>query len=177
MSKTVEIYGLYCPDTDELRYVGKANSATKRLKAHIQERGLSRPVNRWVRSLVESGKPPVMRVLETVPADQWEEAERRLIGECRKTSKLLNLADGGAMPSQTAEQRKKAARASLAAQRKLHPAETKHRKAIFEMSRLHARFVKDGQKTGKYFHAYAIRFLMRCYYANDPKGHAAWANL
>jgi hypothetical protein len=25
--KLVEIYGLYCPDSDELRYVGKANNA------------------------------------------------------------------------------------------------------------------------------------------------------
>lgn len=108
----VEIYGLYDPDTNELRYVGKANNAAKRLKTHVFERVLNRPVNRWVNKLILQGKAPVMRVLETVPADKWEEAERRLIAEHRKNSDLLNLADGGAMPSQTKEQRKKAAKAA-----------------------------------------------------------------
>ena len=97
----IEIYGLYDPETLELRYVGKAKDSQKRLKTHILDRGRNRPVCRWVNSVVESGKIPVLKVLEVVPDDQWEQAERRLIAEHRKTAKLLNLADGGAMPSQT----------------------------------------------------------------------------
>lgn len=173
----VEIYGLFDPNTNELRYVGKANNSEQRLKTHIRERDSGRPVNNWIKSLVESGMVPVLRVLETVPAAEWEFAERRLIAMYRKTCDLLNLADGGAIPSQTTEQRKKAAKASLRAQASKHPAEIAVAKANFELSRLHARFMKDGAKTGKYFHAYATRFMMRCYYAVDPSRHTAWANL
>lgn len=163
MSATVEIYGLYCPDTDELRYVGKANNAGKRLKTHLLERGLHRPVNRWVRSLVDQGKAPVLRVLETVPAAEWEGAERRLIAEHRKTANLLNLAEGGAMPSQTKDQRKRAAKASNAAQGKQHPAIRAVHKANFELSRLHGKFMRERS----YIHAYMLKFRMRCY-AADP---------
>lgn len=173
----IEIYGLYDPDTDELRYVGKAKNAQKRLRTHLYERVLNRPVNRWVKSLLAKGKCPTIKILETVPADQWEEAERRLIAEHRKTSKLLNLADGGAMPSQTVDQRQKAARASHRAQAKKHPAEIEFIKAKQDMARLLARFTKDGAKTGDYFHAYVMRFFMRAYYASDPEGHASWANI
>lgn len=175
--KTVQIYGLYCPDTDALRYVGKAKDAQRRYKVHLCERVFTRPVNNWVRSLVQAKKLPVLKILETVPSEQWEEAERRLIAHYRKTCDLLNVADGGAMPSQTAIQRKAAAKASNRAQSLKSPAEKKMSKAIFEMSRLHGRFMKDGQKTGKYFHAYSMRFLMRCYYAVDPERHTAWAHL
>jgi hypothetical protein len=172
--KKVEIYGLYDPDSGELRYVGKANNAQKRLKTHILDRHLKRPVCRWINSLVEHGKAPVMRVLETCPSEQWEETERRLIAEYRKTGALLNLADGGSEPFQTKEQRQQAAKASNAAQKQLHPALLAVRKANFEMSRLHAKFVKDKS----HFHAYLMKFWMRCY-AADPTTitPASWLTL
>ena len=177
MSGLIEIYGLYEPDSGELRYVGKAKNAAARLKRHILERGLGRPVNRWVKSLVENGRVPFMQVLETVAESEWEAAERRLIAECRKGSRLLNLADGGAMPSQTYEQRKRAAIASNRKQEAKSPAEIKFVKAKQDMGRLYSRFMKDGAKTGSYFHAYVLCFFMRAYYAADPKRHAIWASL
>lgn len=172
--KQAEIYGLYCPDTDELRYVGKALDAQKRFRVHLVERKLNRPVNRWVKSLTDTGKVPVMRVLESVPYEQWEEAERRLIAKYRQTCKLLNLADGGAGPSQTKEQRKKAAKASNERQKLLHPAIQAVKKANFEMSRLHAKFLKHGD----FYHAYHMKFMMRCY-AADPYSitPASWLTL
>jgi hypothetical protein len=171
---TVEIYGLCDPDSDELRYVGKANNAAKRLKTHILERHLNRPVCRWVRSLIEQGKAPTLKILEVVPKDQWEDAERRLIAEHRKTCSLLNLADGGAMPSQTPDQRKKAAKASNKAQKELDPATRAVHKANFEISRLHARFTK--QKA--YYHVYKLKFWMRCYAADpDSLTPASWKAL
>lgn len=173
----VEIYGLYDPDTNELRYIGKANNAAKRLKSHIFDRHLNRPVCRWIKSLIEQGKAPVQRVLETVPQSEWESAERRLIAEYRKTCRLLNLADGGAMPSQDKEQRKKAARASNKAQATKSAAEREFVRAKQDMGRLLAKFTKDGRRTGNYFHAYMMRFFMRMHYAKDPERHASWANV
>lgn len=173
----VQIYGLYEPDGIELRYVGKANNAQERLKRHLLERLLNRPINRWIKSLVSRGQTPVMRVLETVPSDQWEDAERRLIAEHRKTSRLLNVADGGAMPSQTIEQRKKAAKASLSIQAKKSAAEIEFVSAKKDIARLLSRFMKDGAKTGNYYHAYMVRFYMRACYATRPERHATWANI
>jgi hypothetical protein len=168
----VEIYGLYCPDTDELRYVGKANNAKKRLKVHLQERVQARPVCRWIAKLVEQGKAPVMRVLEVVPPSQWEEAERRLIAKYRETHKLLNVADGGARPSQTKEQRRKCAQTLNRKRKEKHPAEIAVETANRDLSRLHGRFMKDGS----YRHAYYLKFMMRCY-AADGKGPASWLTL
>jgi hypothetical protein len=170
----VEIYGLYDPDSLELRYVGKAKDAKKRFKRHLEERSLTRPINNWVRSLVQAGKLPVLKVLETVEDGKWEEAERRLIAHYRQSCDLLNVADGGAMPSQTKEQRRKAARASNLSQMKKHPAVRAVLKANFEISRLHAKFMKQGD----FFHAYHLKFMMRCWAAEDPVlSPASWQTL
>ena len=170
----IQIYGLYCPDTDALRYVGKAKNAEKRFKTHLTERIFTRPVNNWVRLLVTSGKLPVFKIIETVEDDKWEEAERRLIALYRQTCDLLNVADGGAMPHQTKEQRRKAARASNLAQMRKHPAVRAVLKANFELSRLHAKFMKQGA----YPHAYKLKFMMRCWAAEDPDfSPASWLKL
>jgi hypothetical protein len=169
----VEIYGLFDPDTDELRYIGKANNAGKRLKTHLQDcKTRARPVNHWVRSLIKTGKLPVMRVLETVPADEWEQAERKLIAKYRGSANLLNLADGGAMPAQTAAQRVKAARASNAKQ-KANPAMARVNAAKRDMSRLLTKFMKNGD----YFHAYTLRFRMRCFSADRPDLYGCWSQI
>lgn len=171
----VDIYGLHDPDSGELRYVGKANDAQKRLKTHLFERVMNRPVNRWVKSLVAQGKAPKLLVLERVPADQWEEAERRLIAEHRKTGRLLNLADGGAMPSQTKEQRRKAAKASNQAQQQKSPEWRRWVRAKQDLARLHTKFLKEGGSSLK--HAAALRFWMRIDAAKNPELYGSWASL
>lgn len=168
----VEIYGLYDPDTDELRYIGKANNAAKRLKTHVLERKLNRPINRWVNKLVVQGKCPVMRVLEIAQSNEWETAERRLIAFYRLTTNLLNVADGGAMPSQTKEQRQNAARAAHKASI-ANPAMARLHKANKDVARLHARFMSSGD----YSHAYPIRFMMKCWAAYAPERHQTWLAL
>lgn len=172
----VEIYGLFDPDTGELRYVGKANNAAKRLKTHLQERVHKRPVNNWVRSLVMQGKSPVMRVLETVAKDKWEEAERRLIAQHRKTSNLLNLADGGAMPSQTKEQRVKATRASNELQQSMPKQWKRLQAAKKDLGRLYERFSKSNSAFDLSLAA-CLRFRMRLDAARRPEIYGSWAAL
>jgi hypothetical protein len=169
---SVEIYGLYDPDTDELRYIGKANDAQKRLKKHIEERHNRRPICAWVKAIVESGKSPVVRVIEVVPQDQWEEAERRLIAHHRLNSRLLNIADGGAMPSQTSEQRRKAAKASYKAQTQTEALKRVAR-AKLETGRLYKKLVREKA----WLHAYHMRFMMRCHAADSPDLYGCWASL
>lgn len=172
MAEKVEIYGLFDPDTDALRYVGKANDSQQRLKTHLWDSPRSnRPVCRWIAGLLKDGKAPVMRVLEVCKPDEWEEAEKRLIEAHRKVAKLLNLADGGARPSQTIEQRRKAGKASIAAQ-KLDPKMRAFNKAKMDMGRLYKQLCKKPD-----WSAYMLRLTMKCYAAADPDLHKSWVNL
>lgn len=101
-----EIYGLYDPRTGALRYIGKANDATKRLKSHLRDASRrDTPVYRWLRKLRADGLAPQMLVLEA--AKDWREAERRLIALSRaRGDSLLNVADGGDEPFCSPELRK-----------------------------------------------------------------------
>lgn len=91
----VEIYGLLDPVTGELRYIGKANNAAKRLKSHLRDmKRRKSPLYGWLGKL---DQPPNIKILERTL--DWKEAERRLIAEYRgKGERLLNLADGGDEP-------------------------------------------------------------------------------
>lgn len=93
----MDIYGLFDPRTGELRYVGKARDAQKRLKGHLSARRRT-PLYDWIGALRALGLAPDMRVLETVAPHEWQAAERRLIARHRQTSRLLNVADGGDEP-------------------------------------------------------------------------------
>lgn len=96
----VEIYGLFDPVTDELRYIGKANDSAQRLRGHLRDsKRKDLPISRWIRKLSVSGSMPVVRVLSRVDASIWQETERKAIAEARSSGiRLLNVADGGEQP-------------------------------------------------------------------------------
>ena len=49
----VEIYALLCPNTKDVRYIGKANDSEKRLKSHIRDsRRRNTPVYCWIKKLL-----------------------------------------------------------------------------------------------------------------------------
>jgi hypothetical protein len=169
---TANLYGLYDPDTNELRYIGKANDAAKRFKTHLWDSGRNnRPVCNWIRGLVAAGKRPIMRIIEVVSADQWKEAETRLIAQYRQTHKLLNLADGGDRPSQTLEQKRKAGRASIKSQRieTQEEADAWVKKDIWDYYKSLCK--KPDIKT------YWLRMKMKCWAADDPEKFGCWAKL
>lgn len=113
MSKLYEIYGLFDPLTDELRYIGKANNAARRLEGHLRDATRRKMhLYNWISKLVREGLVPVCRVLCTT--DNWEFEERRLIFENRLTGRLLNIADGGNAPKTTCASCRAGARAALA---------------------------------------------------------------
>lgn len=88
------IYGLACPSSGGIRYVGKATNPEHRLKQHIRDcRRSDSAKDRWVRSLLGQGKQPDIIILEH--ADDWQEAERRWIAQLGGTPSLLNVAGGG----------------------------------------------------------------------------------
>lgn len=93
------IYGLSCPVTGEIRYVGKSDRPWERLKAHTswvrrwkRHARIKRvipahriplpdprtsPKGAWLWQLDRRGLEPRLAVLEQIPAADWCEAERR----------------------------------------------------------------------------------------------------
>jgi len=104
---SIQIYALTDPHTDNIRYIGKANNAEKRLKTHILDsRRRNTPVYCWLRKLLDLGTVPGLVILREVEQNEWIEAERELIFFHRATgARLLNLAEGGDQPFCSKEQR------------------------------------------------------------------------
>lgn len=97
MTKTTFIYALTCPDTGEVRYVGKADNPDARFIQHI---GLYDPSpttkSKWIKSVIEAGKIPGMMILEEVSFADWSEAEKRWINHYRSINpELKNSSNGG----------------------------------------------------------------------------------
>jgi len=102
--ETAEIYALCCPDSGEVRYIGKAKCAKSRLKQHLREMRRSTPVYKWIASLRKIGASPQMVVL--MSAWDWRNAEKDVIAQSRADGlRLLNIADGGDEPYCSKEQR------------------------------------------------------------------------
>lgn len=99
MNNTIFIYGLYHPDSNELRYIGKTYDIKRRLQSHIdyaRSKRKQRPVSDWVNSLMSKGLKPVIQVIEIVTVQTWVEKEMYWIKKYRKLGiRLLNLTDGG----------------------------------------------------------------------------------
>lgn len=91
-----EIYALIDPRTEEVRYIGKANSSQKRFAGHLRESRRKYPVYAWIQSLRAQSLIPRLQVLEVT--DNWIEAEKRWIESHRPSGRLLNVADGGDEP-------------------------------------------------------------------------------
>lgn len=106
-SVKIEIYALLDPRDGAIRYIGKANSAAKRIKTHLQDSTRrNTPVYCWIRKLVGLGLAPRIEVLRTVQRNDWPQAEREEIANARERGeRLLNLAAGGNEPFCSTETR------------------------------------------------------------------------
>lgn len=91
------IYALADPDTQEVRYIGKADNPQKRLKRHIaQYEPKATHKSNWIRSLLDQGKTPALLVLEEAPRESWQECERKWITHYKgKGARLTNTTAGG----------------------------------------------------------------------------------
>lgn len=58
------IYGLYCPITKSLVYIGKSTKGLDRPFEHIEEKSHSKKVNEWVSYLKSEALSPTVVVLE-----------------------------------------------------------------------------------------------------------------
>ncbi len=129
MATRTYIYALLCPESGEVRYVGKANNPVARLARHMtavhgwrcwlqlhRMEYKSKPAwangdpgsrprddkDAWIVALSERGLEPRLAVLEAVPAERsaWSEAEQRWIDRFRAEGHpLLNKQDPGRPPT------------------------------------------------------------------------------
>ena len=95
----VKIYGLINPEQpDIIRYVGKTNrTINERLYRHVylSKKGVKRPVNLWIKKLLDEGKRPQIIELEITNEKNWVNREIFWISHYRNKYNLLNLSDGG----------------------------------------------------------------------------------
>lgn len=94
--KTVKIYKLVDPITQEIRYVGKTEKSLKhRLSMHISTSVKNKNKTHkeaWITQLHQIGKRPIIELIEEVPFDLWEEREKYWISQFNN---LTNLCIGG----------------------------------------------------------------------------------
>jgi len=97
------IYALVCPDTKEVRYIGKSKNIKNRFKSHrgtVRTKG--HPVTMWVAKIRDEGKRPFIKILKETESkgDKINKLEIMFISYFReKGSKLLNIHGGGAIPA------------------------------------------------------------------------------
>lgn len=96
MDNAVSIYALCDPDTDEVRYVGKAIDVQRRFKQHIYYSQFRQTVkDLWIQGLEKRGQQPTIVVLEVVSRGEAHAREVYWIGRCASTGRLFNITHSG----------------------------------------------------------------------------------
>lgn len=89
------IYGLRCPVTGQIRYIGKAGNPKKRLGVHLASKEQCHRTN-WIRQLASKGLKPTLEVIAEVSASTWPFWERSYIHLYRALGfDLVNSTAGG----------------------------------------------------------------------------------
>jgi predicted GIY-YIG superfamily endonuclease len=99
----VYIYGLLCPLSGEIRYIGKSIDPERRVKGHIsgaKSGAYSHHTSRWIRKLDRKGLAPQLVVLQEVGEDEdWRQVEREWISSAIASGwPLTNSTAGGEGP-------------------------------------------------------------------------------
>lgn len=103
--KTVRfiIYGLVCPKTKQIRYIGKSSYGLKRPREHFKPSNYMKQHNHkahWIKNLIEQGLKPDIVILKEAPtAEELSQLEIDTIKEYRtrynNDNTLTNSTDGG----------------------------------------------------------------------------------
>ena len=93
----VKIYGLICPVSKKIRYIGKTSKSLKqRLKQHLSETKQTTYKQKWIKSLKDKNLYPEIVLINNVLESDWIEKERfyiKLFKDCG--FKLTNISEGG----------------------------------------------------------------------------------
>lgn len=90
MGDAVYIYALCEEDSQEGRYIGKTNDLHRR--CIVQHPKKNNQVSRWMEEVWQQGKAVLVKILQTVPADDANRAEKEQIAIHYKLGhRLLNI--------------------------------------------------------------------------------------
>lgn len=102
-----KIYKLIDPETMEVRYIGKTcRSLSHRLYYHIKEakKGVKTYKCNWIRSLINKGKIPIIKLVKIVTSGYWQHWEKLYITKYKKLGhRLSNATEGGEGVTMTPE--------------------------------------------------------------------------
>jgi hypothetical protein len=89
------IYGLICPISNDIRYVGKSNNPEQRFKRHLKNAvgNDTHHCANWIRSL--NGKLPLLKIIERCPIHKWKERESFWILKYKSDGAELTNCKGG----------------------------------------------------------------------------------
>ena len=103
--KQAKFYALFCPESGDIRYIGKAMNPERRFKQHLSCANRKYPVYAWIASLRARGLSPGMFVMRSGEG-RWQDQETALIASYRAAGcKMLNVANGGDQPACSRETR------------------------------------------------------------------------
>jgi hypothetical protein len=131
MLETHHVYGLLCPVSNKVRYVGRSQHVTERYRQHVTLLGISpdgprTPRERWITELKSQGLAPELVILETIEGEgiaatggRAKEAERAWVRRLLDAGHPLTnsgheRAPGSERLIRTAQERGRALIASLA---------------------------------------------------------------
>lgn len=94
---TTNIYILIDPETNTVRYVGKANNIKQRYKAHLNKaRKHQIHKKNWIESLKKKGLKPIVDIIDIVPIHEWIFWETYWISQFKAWGfNLINYTNGG----------------------------------------------------------------------------------
>ena len=95
--ETTNIYILIDPETQQVRYVGKANNISQRYKAHLN-RARKHQIHKlnWINSLKAKKLRPIIEVIDIVPIEDWIFWETYWISQFKTWGfDLINYTQGG----------------------------------------------------------------------------------
>jgi len=93
----MKIYGLVCPTSKQIRYIGVTRySLDRRLKEHLRENKSKTHKQKWIKSLLNKGLKPDIVLMCLTDKSNWIETEKFYI-KLFKTNgfKLTNTSEGG----------------------------------------------------------------------------------
>lgn len=91
------IYILKDPNTNQVRYVGKAKNPKNRYSNHINKnRDKNTHKRNWINKLRKNNQKPILEVIEKTTNNKWKEREKFWIKYyLDKGNKLVNYTEGG----------------------------------------------------------------------------------
>lgn len=102
------IYVLKCPESGDVRYVGKTDHPKARLRQHLSEARLGGMNHKcdWIRSLLNRGLRPVLCIDQQVGDDEdWKSREIERVAYYRRIGcDLVNGTNGGDEPGPLSEE-------------------------------------------------------------------------